>query len=58
MDPDPELVRSLHGSMLPLVFGLPFAPELGTAGNSGRKRSSGALSQMVLTYWVNFANYG
>jgi hypothetical protein len=23
---DPELRRSLHGSMLPLIFGLPFAP--------------------------------
>jgi hypothetical protein len=23
---DPDLRRSFHGSMLPLIFGLPFAP--------------------------------
>eukprot|EP00094_Tigriopus_californicus_P003297 TCALIF_03172-PA protein Name:"Similar to nlg-1 Neuroligin-1 (Caenorhabditis elegans)" AED:0.14 eAED:0.14 QI:0/0.92/0.71/0.92/1/1/14/10/968 len=59
--------RSRSGSMLPMVFGLPFAPELqdqqssiwalrDTVGQSPGQQ--GTTSQMLLTLWTNFANSG
>lgn len=49
--------RSCHGSYLPLVFGLPFAPELDT-GYSSFSSQEATLSQELITFTVNFATSG
>ena len=49
--------RSFHGSFLPLVFGLPFAPELDT-GYSSFSSQEATLSQELITFTVNFATTG
>ena len=46
--------RSFHGSFLPLVFGLPFAPELDT-GYPPFSSQEATLSQELITFTVNFA---
>ena len=54
---DPDLCRSHHGSMLPLIFGLPFAPEL-VSPYPRLKGQQASLAQKLLTYWSNFATSG
>ena len=49
--------RSFHGSNLPLVFGLPFAPELDTAYSSFSSQEA-TLSQEIITFTANFATSG
>ena len=49
--------RSFHGSYLPLVFGLPFAPELDTAYSSFSSQEA-TLSQELITFTANFAISG
>ena len=57
-DEDPNMIqRSFHGSFLPLVFGLPFAPELDT-GYSSFSSQEATLSQELITFTVNFATTG
>ena len=69
LDQDPEVTRrdegtnkniiprSFHGSFLPLVFGLPFAPELDTPFMSFSSQEA-TLSQELITFTANFAASG
>ncbi|CAB4059940.1 NLGN [Lepeophtheirus salmonis] len=52
-----EFRRSQHGSMLPIVLGLPFAPEL-TSFYSPFNSQQGVLAQNLIVYWSNFAISG
>jgi hypothetical protein len=45
------------GDFLELVFGLPFVPEIWSAG-SAPSPDEALVSQLVLTYWSNFAYSG
>ena len=49
--------RSLHGDMLPLVFGFPFAPELKVPYLSFTSQQA-SLAQTLITYVSNFATSG
>ena len=54
----PSIYTSIKegGDFLPLVFGLPFAPELRSSG--GPSQSNPIVSRNILTYWSNFAYTG
>ena len=54
---DIELCRSYSGSMLPLIFGIPFAPELKNP-YSPIEGQQATLARKVLTFWANFATSG
>ena len=45
------------GGILPLVFGLPFAPEI-SSFDFQTSPARALVSQRVLTYWANFASSG
>ena len=64
----PRPQRRLRGSLLPLVLGLPFAPELGGGGgdldlggggnDTAAMARAGAEAQVALTLWANFIHSG
>ena len=54
---DIELCRSYSGSMLPLIFGIPFAPELKNP-YSPIEGQQATLARKILTFWANFATSG
>ena len=56
-DEDLELCRSYSGSMLPLIFGVPFAPELKNP-YSPIDGQQATLARKILTFWANFATSG
>ena len=45
------------GGLLPLVFGLPFAPEI-SAFDFKSSPAKALVAQNVVTYWSNFAHSG
>merc|ERR1719323_1823800 len=52
-----DLETEPSGGILPLVFGLPFAPEI-AAFDFQSSPAKALVSQSVLTYWSNFAHSG
>ena len=54
---DQSLCRSHANSMLPLIFGLPFAPELKNPYQAIEGQQA-SLARKILTYWANFAATG
>lgn len=55
----PSRLGCAHGDDLAYVFGAPLVPgyQLGFFSTNYTKGEA-SLSEMVMTYWVNFAKYG